>query len=115
LDAALGLGRVGGDVADAAVLQPAAQVGGVLGAGQFFVSLNLGKRRNLDRPVPTISTSGRKWSRPRPSCCRSSCLGLTAVSERRSGGLAGRSPRHWAKKWTSESAPVFDLVTAPRC
>ena len=61
LDAALGLGRVGGDVADAEVPQDLAEVGGVLGALELFLEAPVGVV--ADEDAEAIAVEGHRAGR----------------------------------------------------
>src|SRR2546428_793902 len=58
LDAALGLGRAGGDVADAEVLQDAAEVGRPLRAGELFLERPVGVV--ADEEVEAVAVEGER-------------------------------------------------------
>ena len=62
-DAALGLGRVGGDVADAEVPQDAAELGGMLRALQFFLEGPVGIV--ADEDAEAIAVEGQGQAVPR--------------------------------------------------
>ena len=56
LDAAFGLGRVGGDIADAEVREDLAELGRVLSAVEFFFQGPMGIIADEDRRAVAVST-----------------------------------------------------------
>ena len=93
-DAAFGFGRAGGEVADAEVVQDAAEVGGVLGAPQLFGEAPVGVI--ADEDVDAIAVEGEG-----PPILGEHLLeaGWHSRAGPRWGGSAGRGRCWWHHRW----------------